>query len=141
MERSGNPLRNERITRLEHAIRALFLACCTLARLLRETLLLHLVLFHEHLRVFRTDQNSTLVQQSENQLVVAAACLGKFTDNFLLESADGQPILINPYLPTFQMQGVEIPFNLSPQSLDNLLALAPTRLSADFRVMHPHRLG
>ena len=119
LERGGNPLRDERIARLEHAIHvlSLFLGRCALARLLRKVLLLHLVLFHEQLRVFRTHENSALVQQSENQLVVAAACLGKLTDDSLLESADGQPILINPRFLSVEVQGIEIRFRCRSTTL------------------------
>ena len=120
---------------------SLFLGCRSLARLLRKALLLHLILFHEQLRIFRAHQNGASIQQSENQLVVAAARLGKLTDDSLLESADRQPILINSRFLGVEVQGVEACLDVGPQRFDDVLALVPTRLAADSRVVRLDELG
>ena len=73
--------------------------------------------------------------------MVATACLGKFTDDFLLESADRQPILINSRLLGVEVQGVEACLDVGPLRFDDILALVPTRFAADSCVVCLDELG
>lgn len=73
--------------------------------------------------------------------MVAAARLCKFTDDFLLKSADRQSVLIDADLAGIKMQRSEICLDIGPQRFENILSLVPTRPAADSQVMGLHELG
>ena len=62
--------------------------------------------------------------------MVAAAGMGEFSDDSLLESADGQPILIDSRFSRIEPQGIEVCSDVGPQRLNHVLALVPTHRAA-----------
>jgi len=108
---------------------------------LREASLLQFIFLHQQAGILGSHQRGASLHEPEDQLVVAAARLGQLADDPLLETADGEPVLVDPRFRIFQVQAVHILLDVVPNGSDEVLALAPRRRAADLRIMRPHVFG